>query len=196
MGLPRSNRARYCVAFLQFAAPSQFGDVARAANGQRRDRQRRILLGKSGEATAVDHEQILDLMRLAVGVQDGSLRVFAHPAGPDLVAGETAGALITVDHSLGAAGVQDFHYALSHILKELQVVHAPVELNDRDRYAEFIDLLRIDGDAVVGAMFDFAPRAYLKHGRVQFADAFFVSRTEPVDRFGVVRPSPRDVIHL
>src|SRR5262249_14379854 len=112
------------------------------------------------------------------------------------MAGETARAFITVDHGLGAAGVKNFHHALAHIPKELQVVLAPVELNDRDRYAEFIDLFRIDGDAVVGAMFDLAPRPYLKHRRVQFADAFFVSRSEPVDRFRVVRPSPRDVIHL
>src|SRR5262249_7190917 len=112
---------------LQFAAPAPFGDVTRAADRKRGDGQRRILFGKSREAASVDHEQVFDVVRLAVGIQYRSLRGGAHAAGSDFVTGETAGAFIAVDHDLGPARVQDLRQAFAHIAKELQIILAPVE---------------------------------------------------------------------
>src|SRR3954452_16448297 len=60
------------------------------------DGQGRVGAGRGGERPAVDHEEVVHLVRPAVPVQDGRLRIVTHPGGAVLV-GTVARDAVDVD---------------------------------------------------------------------------------------------------
>src|SRR5690606_21757034 len=63
------------------------GDVVGLPDRQRDDRQRRVFGGAGGELAAVRHEQVPDVVRLAVAVDHTVLGLLAHAVGAEVVRG-------------------------------------------------------------------------------------------------------------
>src|SRR5260370_32053628 len=68
------------VAFLGFV-DKIFG----GAPGERHDRERRILVRIGNQWSAIRHEEILHVVRLAKAIQHGCFRIGAHARGADFV---------------------------------------------------------------------------------------------------------------
>lgn len=147
---------------LKLAAATHPGNVAGTTHRQRRNGQGRILLRKSGEATAVDHKEISYFSRLIPLIEYRRLWVAAHPHCPDLMAGKAANIWgIELAH-LRTAGIEDAVSTGDDIAEEGPVVGAEFELDNRNRYPVLVGSNRIDGDPVHWSMLDLTVSTHLE----------------------------------
>src|SRR5215831_2266735 len=85
----RRSRREWPV-FSDIAFPHFFSQVLGRSPRESNNAQRDVLVRLAHEGRGVAHEKILHVMRLAVLVQRGGLRVLAHPYGPRLVNDDAA----------------------------------------------------------------------------------------------------------
>src|SRR5262245_34090046 len=76
-------------------------DVVGSSRSQGHDRQRRVLLGSRRKNTAINHEEILNVMRLTERVDDRFRRIVPHAATAQLMICARLSLIVKDFHSAG-----------------------------------------------------------------------------------------------
>src|SRR5579863_656623 len=122
------------------------------APGQRHDGERRILVGVGDEAGSIGHEQILNIVSLAVLIQHRGSGMLSHAnrahfVDDDAAIGNAVGILptgVSVGQVSAARSFHDGTVSFLHVARHFDFVVAPFPVKAEDRNAPLVDYVRID----------------------------------------------------
>src|SRR6266478_3995595 len=188
---PQWKRMRSQVAFLGFVEQMIGG-----APGEGHDGERRVFVRIGDERRAVHDEKIFDVVGPAEAIEDGGLRIGAHPGGADLVddfsAFVNAKGILAVDGSLGAVftagSFDDGAESVLHVFGLAKFVFRPLEMEAQNGNAPLVHDFGIDFAVGVGVGEHFAAAREADGGAVDLAAALlqgcavaFLVMAEPIE---------------
>src|SRR5260370_10429009 len=134
---------------IEFAPFGQGADAVGGAEGKRHDSHRGLAAAGSDKAAAIAEDKMFYVVRLVIGIDDGSFGIFAHAAGAEQVHAE----LLLVDREspflFRVGGIKQFHRAIREPVRQFQIVGMIFISEAKRGKPPGVFHVRIDGEAVV-----------------------------------------------
>src|SRR5882724_8266868 len=167
---------------LEIAFAKFVGEVVAGTPAQRHDGPGGILATGIDESAAVHDEQVFDVVRLLVLIEDRGFRIVAHARGAHFVDGPTLGqdAVAGMD-DFKSGGLKHFLGGVPHVLGHLVFVVAEFVMEAQRGNAPFVLHDGIEVHIIFIAGQDFAKRSHTDLRALVLANLFLEGRAETVD---------------